>query len=39
MSWGHRPQPGEWLVNSHVLDEAADAMMKAVKIVRLHDVP
>ena len=39
MSWGHRPQPGEWLVNSHILDEAAAAMMKSVKVVRDYDVP
>ena len=39
MSWGHRPQPGEWLVNSRILDEAAAAMMASVKVVRLYDVP
>jgi len=39
MSWGHRPQPGEWLVNSHILDEAAATMMKSIKVIRLYDVP
>jgi hypothetical protein len=39
MSWGHRPQAGEWLVNSRILDEAAAAMMASVKVVRLYDVP
>lgn len=39
MSWGHRPKPGEWLVNSHLLDEAAAAVMKSVRVVRTFDVP
>lgn len=39
MSWGHRPQKGEWLVNSRILDEAAAAVMKSVRIVRKYDVP
>ena len=37
--WGHRPQPGEWLIRSHMLDEAATAAMNAVKIVTDYDVP
>jgi len=32
--WGHRPQPGEWLIESRMLDEAARAAMKYIKIVR-----
>jgi hypothetical protein len=39
MSWGHRPQPGEWLVNSHILDETAAAVMNSVRVLRLYDVP
>ena len=39
MSWGHRPTPGEWLVNSGMLHEAAAAVMKSVRVVRDHDVP
>lgn len=39
MSWGHRPKPGEWLVNSGVLDEAAAAVMKSVRVIRDYDVP
>jgi hypothetical protein len=39
MSWGHRPKPGEWLVNSGILDEAAAAVMKSVRVVRDYDVP
>jgi hypothetical protein len=39
MSWGHRPQPGEWLVNSRILDEAMATMLESVKVVRLYDVP
>ncbi len=37
--WGHRPQPGEWLIKSGMLDEAAKAAIKAVKVVRSYDVP
>ena len=37
--WGHRPKPGEWLIRNRMLDEAADAAMKSVKIVRTYDVP
>ena len=37
--WGHRPQPGEWLIGSRMLDEAALAVLDAVKIVRSYDVP
>jgi len=37
--WGHRPKPGEWLIRNRMLDEAADAAMKSVTIVRTHDVP
>ncbi|MBS0432966.1 MAG: hypothetical protein JSS21_11270 [Proteobacteria bacterium] len=39
MSWGHRPRPKDWLVNNGLLDEAADAMMKAVRVIRDYDVP
>lgn len=39
MSWGHRPKPGELLLNSRVLDEAAMAVLKAVRVDRTHDVP
>jgi hypothetical protein len=39
MSWGHRPKPSEMKINSHVLDEAAAAVMKAVRVDRTHDVP
>jgi len=37
--WGHRPQPGEWLIRGGMLDEAAKAAMKSVKVVRKYDVP
>ncbi len=37
--WGHRPQPGEWLINNRMLAEAAKAAIKAVKVVRSYDVP
>ncbi len=37
--WGHRPEPGEWLVNNRMLDEAALATLRAVKVVRSFDVP
>jgi hypothetical protein len=37
--WGHRPKPGEWLVRRSMLDEAAAAVMKSVRIVRKYDVP
>ncbi|HEY0179654.1 MAG TPA: hypothetical protein VGC30_08480 [Dokdonella sp.] len=37
--WGHRPQPGEWLVRNGMLNEAALAAIDAVKIVRTYDVP
>ncbi len=39
MSWGHRPQEGEWLVNSRIMDEAANAVMKSVRVIRDFDVP
>jgi hypothetical protein len=39
MSWGHRPSPGELALNSHVLDEAANAVIKSVRVDRRHDVP
>lgn len=39
MSWGHRPQEGEWLVNSRILDESANAVMKSVRVIRDYDVP
>jgi len=39
MSWGHRPQEGEWLVNSRILDESANAVMKSVRVIRDFDVP
>lgn len=37
--WGHRPKPGEWLIRGGMLDEAAKATLKSVKIVRKYDVP
>jgi hypothetical protein len=39
MSWGHRPAPREVRINRHVLDEAAAAVLKAVRVDRTHDVP
>lgn len=40
MSWGHsRPEPGDTDLNSHILDEAARAVMKAVRVDRTRDVP
>ena len=39
MSWGHRPKPGELALNSHVMDEAAEAVMKSVRVDKTHDVP
>jgi hypothetical protein len=39
MSWGHRPKPGELDLNSHVMDEAAAAVLKAVRVDKTHDVP
>jgi hypothetical protein len=39
LSWGHRPKAGELEINSHVLDEAASAALKAVRVDRSHDVP
>jgi hypothetical protein len=39
MSWGHRPKAGDFVANSRVLDEAAAAVMKLVRIDRTHDVP
>ncbi len=37
--WGHRPKAGEWLIRRSMLDEAAAAVMKSVKVVRDYDVP
>jgi hypothetical protein len=39
MSFGHRPKPSETRLNRHVLDEAAQAVLKAVRVDRTHDVP
>jgi hypothetical protein len=39
MSWGHRAKASEFLLNSRVLDEAAAAVLKAVRVDRTHDVP
>ena len=39
MSWGHRPKANEFGLNSRVLDEAARAVLKAVRVDRTHDVP
>ena len=39
MSWGHRPKANEFSLNSRVLDEAARAVLKSVRIDRVHDVP
>lgn len=37
--WGHRPQPGEWLIRNRMLDEAAVAALSSVAIDSTHDVP
>jgi hypothetical protein len=39
VSWGHRPKPAEVRISRHVLDEAAAAVLKAVRVDRTHDVP
>ena len=39
MSWGHRPKGIEFVKNGRVLDEAAAAVLKAVRVDRTHDVP
>lgn len=39
MSWGHRPSADEFSLNSRVLDEAARALLKSVRVDRTHDVP
>jgi hypothetical protein len=39
MSWGHRPSGDEFSLNSRVLDEAARALLKSMRVVRTHDVP
>jgi hypothetical protein len=39
MSFGHRPKASEFVANSRVLDEAALAILKSVRIDRTHDVP
>lgn len=39
MSWGHRPSAAEFVLNSRVLDEAARAVLKVVRVDRTHDVP
>jgi len=39
MSWGHRPKAREFAPNSRVLDEAARAVLKTVRVDRTHDVP
>ena len=40
MSWGHaRPTRGDTDLDSHILDEAARAVMKCVRVDRTHDVP
>jgi len=39
MSWGQRPSANEFSLNSRVLDEAARAVLKAVRVDRTHDVP
>ena len=39
MSWGHRPKANQFQVNSRVLDEAASAILKTLRIDRTHDVP
>jgi hypothetical protein len=39
MSWGHRPKSSEFVPNSRVLDEAAAAILKSIRVDRTHDVP
>jgi hypothetical protein len=39
MSFGHRPSASDFVVNSRVLDEAAMAVIKSVRIDRSYDVP
>ena len=39
MSWGHRPKSNEFVKNRRVLDEAAAAVLKSVRVDRRHDVP
>ena len=39
MSWGHRPKASDFAPNSRVLDEAARAVLKTVRVDRTHDVP
>jgi len=39
VSWGNRPKAREFALNSRVLDEAALAILKAVRVDRTHDVP
>jgi hypothetical protein len=39
VSWGHRPTSDELAPNSRVLDEAARAVLKSVRVDRTHDVP
>jgi hypothetical protein len=39
MSWGHRPKPSETTIQPRVLDEAAAAVLKAVRVDKTHDVP
>jgi len=39
MSWGHRPRRGIYTLNSGVLDDACQSMLKAVRVNRTHDVP
>ncbi len=39
MSWGHRPKSNEFVKNGRVLDEAAAAVLKSIRVDRTHDVP
>lgn len=39
MSFGHRPAASDFVANSKVLDEAAMAIIKSVRIDRSYDVP
>jgi hypothetical protein len=40
MSWGHqRPKADIYTLNSGVLDDACAAMLKAIRVDRVHDVP
>src|SRR5579864_2275256 len=39
MSFGHRPAASDFAPNSRVLDEAATAMIKSVRVDRNYDVP